>query len=103
MLSGEDVLGNDVQLATLTDARGAYRFDQLMPGTYQVLEVQPGSLLDGKDTPGVLPGSINPAPVSVLDDMFSNIALQGGVDGIEFNFGELTTDLLTKRDLLGSS
>jgi hypothetical protein len=35
----------------------------------------------------------------VLDDLFADLALDGGVDGIEFNFGELAV-MRTKFDYL---
>ena len=72
-----------------TAADGSYSFVGLSPGEYEVIEVnQPANLTDGRDTPGTIDGVV----VGIADnpgDRLSRIFLDGGDDGIEYNFGEL--------------
>ena len=82
MLLGTDDLGNAVNRTTTTDAFGAYRFDNLRAGTYQVIEKQPTGFLDGKDKVGSLGGILG-------NDMLSAIPVGPGDNGINYNFGEL--------------
>jgi len=52
-LSGNDESGNDVQLSTITDASGFYRFDNLSPSNdsgYLITEQHPVDYLDGADS-----------------------------------------------------
>ena len=46
-----DASGNRIA-ETTTDANGEYRFENLMPGDYQVFEQQPGGYLDGGEIAG---------------------------------------------------
>jgi serine-aspartate repeat-containing protein C/D/E len=78
--------GIDTGKRATTDANGAYTFTNLAAGVYTVMEIQPTPWLDGKDTPG---NSGGVAAVSPPGDMISQITLNWGVDGIEYNFGEL--------------
>jgi hypothetical protein len=66
----------------VTEPDGTYQFNELVFGTYTVREQHPGFFLDGIDTPGT------PAPVLTSNDRFTGIALAGGVNGTNFNFGE---------------
>ncbi|MBI1927242.1 carboxypeptidase regulatory-like domain-containing protein [Candidatus Poribacteria bacterium] len=81
-LTGTDDLGNSVSLSTTTDASGFYSFTNLRPGTYVITETQPAGYLDGKDTIGTPGGTTG-------NDVFSNIVLGAGVNGVNNNFGEL--------------
>jgi serine-aspartate repeat-containing protein C/D/E len=81
-----DGSGHDTGLRATTDANGFYKFNNLAAGVYTVMEIQPVAWLDGKDTPG---NSGGVAAVSPPGDMISQITLDWGVDGIEYNFGEL--------------
>jgi len=71
---------------TKTDAQGDYRFDQLLPGTYTVVEITPGGLFDGEDHVGTIEG------VHVGDasdnDTIRAIALSSGQAGIDYDFCE---------------
>lgn len=70
--------GNNVNQMMTTNANGEYLFDQLMPGTYQITEVNlPGYL----DT-GVQPGAGNAA----IDLNNISAVLEAGEDSIENNF-----------------
>ena len=81
-----DSNGNDTGLRATTLPDGSYKFNNLAAGTYSVVEVQPAGWLDGKDTPG---NSGGVADVSPPGDRISQITLNWGVNGIEYNFGEL--------------
>ena len=65
----------------LTDTNGAYSFTGLPAGTYQLVERQPVALLDGTDSTTV-------PNATVGNDVISVIALDGGQDFAENNFGE---------------
>lgn len=79
-----DADGNPTGRTTVTDANGHYIFENLLPGTYQVSEVQPGGFIDGLDTAGSLGGTAhNPG------DNISGITILSGQDGTQYNFGEL--------------
>jgi uncharacterized repeat protein (TIGR01451 family) len=54
-LSGTDDLGNSVSKTAITDSTGAYKFENLRPGKYTVVESTDGGAAkynDGKDAPG---------------------------------------------------
>src|SRR5262249_43770716 len=67
----------------MTDAAGAYQFNNLTPGTYSLNESQPAGYLDGKD-------AVGPQGGNAANDNFSNLALLSGTNGVNNNFGELT-------------
>ena len=81
-LTGTDDLGRPVSLTAQTNADGAYAFNTLRQGTYLITEEQPANYLDGKDTVGSLGGTVG-------NDVFSQISLPAGADGLNYNFGEL--------------
>ncbi|MBL9123977.1 MAG: tandem-95 repeat protein, partial [Planctomycetaceae bacterium] len=68
---------------TVTGADGSYSFIDLIPGTYTLVQSQPGVFLDGIETPA--PG----VPVgSITNDQFIDIQLGSGVNAVGFNFAE---------------
>jgi protocatechuate 3,4-dioxygenase beta subunit len=81
-----DAQGNDTGWRATTDANGFYKFNNLPAGTYAVMEIHPAGWLDGIDTPGNLGGV---ADVSPPGDMISQITINWGQMGTEYNFGEL--------------
>lgn len=85
-LTGMDDYGNPVSL-TATTVGGAYKFDNLAPGTYTVTETHPNTWMDGKDTVGVF-GS-NPGSGTAGNDVISAVVLPADTHGTEYNFGEL--------------
>ncbi len=92
-----DGLGNVVSTAT-TDANGYYSFTSLLPAqgtTYTLKETQPMNFIDGQDAVGTQGGTLG-------NDVFSNIVLPLGVDGVMNDYGELglTTAYASKRSLL---
>ena len=82
--------GNVVQ-ETRTDANGDYCFEDLVAGTYKIVESQPTTFDDGKDTLGTVAGQdgSDHASGTTADDAFCDIVLEGGDQGTEYNFGEL--------------
>lgn len=95
-LTGTDSFGSPLNRTTTSDATGAYKFDNLPPGTYQVKETQPTGqvgglpLTDGKDTIGSQGGTVS------ANDEFT-ITLAENVTGTGNNFGELTGFKITGR------
>src|SRR5205807_4792711 len=81
-LTGTDDLGNAASTTQTTAGDGSYAFLGLRPGTYKIVETQPGAYLDGKDTIGSQGGI-------TANDQFSNVVLAAGVTGKDNNFGEL--------------
>ncbi len=86
--------GNDTGLTATTDAIGFYKFNNLAAGKYTVIEVQPSGWLDGLDTPGNLGGV---ADVSPPGDKISQIMINWGQMGTEYNFGELLPGSIAGR------
>ncbi len=78
-LTGTTDLGAEVEQSMLTDAGGAYMFDELQPGTYQIAKRQSGALVDGQDSANGTSSSH-----SVMD----NLMLAGGQQLAGNNFGE---------------
>ena len=82
-LSGTDYLGVAVSVPLTTDAAGAYSFTTLRPGSYTITETTPpAGYADGIDTQGT------PGTGTAGNDVFTSIALAGGVNGANNNFGE---------------
>jgi hypothetical protein len=79
-----DANGTFAGRTTITDANGFYKFDNLMPGTWGVAEVQPAGWRDGKDTPGTAGGVALPTP----GDKITGSHLDPDEDALEYNFGE---------------
>jgi protocatechuate 3,4-dioxygenase beta subunit len=89
-----DANGNDTGLRATTDLSGHYKFTNLAAGTYSVIEVQPSGWLDGKDKPG---NSGGVADAAVGADKITGLKLDWGVDGVEYNFGELLPGSIAGR------
>ena len=79
-----DAEGNLVE-ETQTDATGRYEFDNLVPGTYSIAEVQPEGFRDGADVVGTVDGS---TVGSSTNDRFNNVVLDSGDAGVNYNFCE---------------
>ncbi|WP_417744241.1 SdrD B-like domain-containing protein [Rosistilla oblonga] len=95
-LIGTDLLGGVVSRATVTDATGAYTFDNLNPGTYRVVETQPAGFRDGIVTAGTGADNNGTAGSGMID----GIVLGTGDAAVNFNFGELLE--MSKRRFLAS-
>ena len=68
---------------TQTDADGRYRFDNLLPGTYAVRELQPQGYLQGGTVPGSGGGNAS------VQDLISAIDIPSGAQLVEYNFCEI--------------
>lgn len=81
----KDADGNVVG-TQLTNANGEYLFENLLPGTYTIVEETPAGLIDGGDHIGTIDGvKVGAKPVN---DTISQIVLGGGQDGVHYDFCE---------------
>ncbi len=80
-----DIDGNLVA-STTTDANGFYEFDDLAPGAYSIVEVQPDAYLDGDESIGRVNGQ--PVGLNPVNDRFVGVDLQSGDAGTMYNFCE---------------
>jgi uncharacterized repeat protein (TIGR01451 family)/fimbrial isopeptide formation D2 family protein len=95
-LVGIDIYGSAVDLSTTSDFAGSYRFADVMPGNYHIMQNQPLLFLDNADYLGTGGGTIG-------SDLFT-INLAAGVDEVDYNFTELGLNpaYLGKRGFLRS-
>lgn len=83
-----DANGQPTGRTTTTDDGGFYAFEELLPGSYGVRETQPAGWLDGLDTAGTV-GGVAVGIAHNPGDQLDGIALTGGSNGIDYNFGEI--------------
>ncbi len=76
----------DTGQTAITDAFGDYGFEDLLPGTYRIVETQPGGYLSVGAAAGTVGGAIRGVVVTV--DEIADITLLGGDDSVENNFAE---------------
>ncbi len=69
-----------------TGSDGGYRFENLTPGTYQIIQYTPDGLLDGSAHPGRIEG-VRVGTVTV-DGLIQDIRLSNA-DGVDYNFCEI--------------
>jgi uncharacterized repeat protein (TIGR01451 family) len=81
-LTGMDANGASVLLTTTTNADGRYLFIELLAGTYQISETQPGGYGDGIDTAGSAGGNAS------VNDVIASIPLLAGTGVTSYTFGE---------------
>lgn len=84
-LSGTSNTGQKITESALTDYNGYYEFDNLPQGTYSITETAAGNYSDGPDNVGSIGGS------EKTNNVFSGIALNPGVNGVNYNFGAVQT------------
>ncbi len=82
-LTGTDALGMPVSRMTTTDGDGAYRFDDLLQGSYVITEAQPTGYENGKHGAGSAGGDASER------DVVSAIVLKAGQHADGYLFGEL--------------
>ena len=87
-----DAAGN--MITTVTDKDGYYCFENVAPGTYTILELQPEAYMDGIDTPGSLGGDA----MGIGKDQLYNIFLDYGDEGLEYNFSEILVQWYDPED-----
>jgi hypothetical protein len=83
-LTGTDYLGHSVVITTSTAANGSFQFSNLVAGTYTITETPPAGYTD--DTANNTTGS---AGGSNGASQFTNISLNAGVNGVNYNFAQL--------------
>ncbi|MCL4206106.1 MAG: DUF11 domain-containing protein [Pirellulaceae bacterium] len=93
-LTGTALNGSTVQRQQVTGSDGSYVFSDLPAGVYQMIQEQPQTYLDGRDTPGTVPTA------SVENNTFNGIQLEPGAQGTNFLFGE-RLPVFSKRLFLG--
>jgi hypothetical protein len=95
-LSGTDNLGHAVNLQTQTAADGTFKFSNLQPGTYLLIETPPINFIIGQPKLGSQGGTITSPTV------ISHIVLPVSTDAVDYEFGELgfTPPYASKRSLL---
>ena len=80
-----------------TGADGSYSASGLAPGRYRVVETsQPNGFFDGLDAAGLV-GTDARGAVANPGDNLEDILLQGGDEGVEYNFGELAPAAIEGR------
>jgi len=80
-LSGSETAGSSVDQSTITDNNGAYSFDELEPGIYQIAKRQNAATIDGQESTAA-PGAVT------SNNALANIALGDEEEMVENNFGE---------------
>ncbi|HZZ73143.1 MAG TPA: SdrD B-like domain-containing protein [Pirellulales bacterium] len=73
-------------LTQTTDANGDYKFNNLAPGEYRVVETQPSGYFSVGDVPGTVNGTTDGATAG--KDILTDVVLQGGEDSVHNNFAE---------------
>jgi hypothetical protein len=91
-LNGTDDLGQSVHLTTVTNDNGAYFFENLRPGTYQVVRIHPAIFRDYKVNVGSLGGTAG-------KNSISDIVVPACIEGVNYNFGELQKKKCNLRHL----
>lgn len=82
-LTGTDDAGNPVTRTATTNAQGEWVIDDLLSGTYQLVETQPDGFSDGADSAGSVGGT-----VETDGDRIYDITLPVGTDATDYAFGE---------------
>jgi large repetitive protein len=89
-LTGTDAAGNPVSFTATTEPDGTYLFDNLLGGTYSVLESQPGAYIDGLDAAGSVGGTAG-------NDAITAVNLPAGTAATDYDFGEFIAATITGR------
>ncbi|MEM7662364.1 MAG: SdrD B-like domain-containing protein [Pseudomonadota bacterium] len=84
-LTGTDVQGNNVEITATTDEDGSYTFENLVGGTYEIVETQPANFDDAEDFAGTAGGTAG-------NDVIANVALPAAEDATGYIFTEFATN-----------
>jgi len=79
---------------TQPDTAGEYRFANLQPGIYAVLEVQPAGLLDGRALVGSGGG------IAFDNNLLGEIVVHAGSELVGYNFRELAADEISESEVV---
>ena len=99
-LTGVDRRGQAIESVSVTAADGSYRFDNLFAGTYSIVERQPDTYRDGRESLGTVAGVANG---TAGEDQFFQIVIGPAETGRDYNFGERRVTMVSKRAFLASS
>jgi len=80
---------------TATDALGHYKFEDVLPGTYRVVETQPAGYYSVGASAGTVGGQARGVVTTV--DIISGVTLEGGEDSIQNDFAEARPATLSGR------
>ncbi|TVS18522.1 MAG: hypothetical protein EA424_10735 [Planctomycetaceae bacterium] len=83
-----DPHGNEIA-STRTDHRGIYRFDELVPGIYHVIQTQPVGYFQGGQRAGSAGGDDS------IDDRISNIPVGSGQHLVHYDFWDIPPSTLS--------
>ena len=81
-LTGVNDRGQFVTITTMTSANGSYSFVGLRAGTYSITESPPSGYQDDHNSVGTAGGTSS-------SNQFTNITLNAGVNGLNYNFGDI--------------
>jgi serine-aspartate repeat-containing protein C/D/E len=85
-----------------TNEAGFYKFSDLRPSTYRIVENQPEGYIDGKDSVGTIAGQTVGSVDSAIDT-FSEVVLRAGKHGVNYDFGELLPSSIAGRVIVDSN
>ena len=94
-LSGTDSYGNSIFATANSNGSGAYTFAALPPGTYQLVETQPGGFLDSAEFAGTAGGTASPncppagnCGAAAAQNQVTGIGLGANTAATGYNFQE---------------
>ena len=98
LLTGVDIYGGNVVRETTTNSIGFYEFADLLPGNYELVELQPGDFVDNDDFTGDLGGAVGG------NDRFESVVVDVDQFGTLYNFTEsIAPSMVSKRLFLGNA
>ena len=86
---------------TTTDAKGDYKFEGVLPGTYQIVETQPDGYLSVGARAGTVDGQTRGAVET--GDVIGQIELLGGEDSVDNDFAETKPSSISGRVIVDAN